>query len=184
MTAFSSRIRCGSSGLLAVLAGLWCGLAGCATVKQFRPSGNGEAGADVFVGHRLEPELSNTIYGDEDDNYRIEICQRQPAPADSTAVDALSFVRIEDFCLKLCGASESVCPELEKRGEAWVEPGDGYLHGPLHSWGWIHIPDGCGEVEISYTAVLVGGADSRELGRKSVRQTLYRRQHKVPSFYK
>lgn len=182
---FGRPARRGLAGVLALLAISCLGIAGCVTVKYFRLPDQDEIPDEVFLGHEMEPLFENSIYSSRDDIFRIDICQRQPAPADSTDLGLLPFVRVEDLCLEICDEEYPACPPLEDDDPDWREIlDDGFVHGPIYRWGWVHIPDSCQTIEINYTAILVDGADSVEIDRKTVRQTLYRKHDKEPSWVK
>ena len=160
-------------------------LTGCATVKRFAPQ-EGEPLVDVFPGHEIEPLFENSIYAEDTNIFRLDICQRQPAPPDSSDFKTLSYVRLENLSIQFSGEGEPVHPTPEDSGNPdWRDVlDDGFLHGPIHHWGWLHIPGSCDWIEITYTAVLVDGEGSEESESRTVRQILYRKHDKVPSFYK
>ena len=175
---------CGRKFVLVTLALAVVNLTGCAiwsvTSKGFVPQ-EGQRGVLVFSCHELESLFWNSLYAKDDNMFSIDICQRQAAPPDSVDISTLDYVRLEDLSISFGGKGDPIRPTPEDR-DHWREIllEDGFLHGPVHAWGWLHIPKSCDWIEITYTAILVSGDGLNEIDRRIVSQVLYRKHEREP----
>jgi|GEM_PF-4707389 len=160
-------------------------LTGCATFKEFVPQED-KRNLKVFPGHEIETLFKNSIYAEDNNNFSLDICQRQAAPTDSSNVHALPHMRLTELRLLFNGEGDPVCPEPEEPDTlAWRGIlDDGFLHGPVHSWGKLHIPESCEFIEITYVAELVGQGNEGGFKPQPVRQVLYRRHDRVSSMFR
>jgi hypothetical protein len=165
--------------ILLTLALAFLNMAGCAlfsvTTKQFVEQDQHRL--LVFSKHEIEPLFRNSLYAEDKNVFSITICQRQPAPPDSVDASTLDYARLEDLSVSFEGEGAPIRLTPTAPGDDdWREIlGDGFLHGPIYHWGWLHIPESCAWIEITYTAILVGGDGSGEIERQIVRQKLYRK---------
>jgi len=173
----------GAGFILLFLALAVSNMAGCAlfsvTTRQFVE--RDQRRLLVFSTHELEPLFRNSLYAEDKNAFSITICQRQPAPPDSVDASTLDHVRLEDLSISFEGEGVPIrLTPTDSRDAEWRKIlEDGFLHGPVHDWGWLHIPEGCAWIEITYTAILVSGDGSGEIDRQTMHQTLFRKHGKT-----
>lgn len=184
MTYVAAYSRYGSKYVLATMVLAAVALSGCTiTAKRFTPQ-ESQRRVLAFSEHELETLFENSIYAKNDNLFSIKICQRQKAPPDSVDSSTLDYVRLEDLSISFSGTGDPVFPAPENPANpGWREilEEDGFLHGPMYNWGWLHIPKDCEWIEITYTAILVSGDASSEIGHRTIRQVLYRKHEKISS---
>ena len=109
---------------VAALAVTTLALTGCTiTLHHFALPGD-DLRFEVFPGHELEILFETSLYAEDDDLFRLAICQRQPAPPDSVDALTLPFVRLSDLVVSFSGDREPVRPAPENAANESRRRGD------------------------------------------------------------
>ena len=163
--------------VVVVLVGL-----GCNTTRYFSLPGKTQE-YRLFGHHFLKVLLTNSVYDEEGQTYRLYISQEyRTQPANGFEIDSVGTIAIDSLCLELTCLKTTLCPKVQYTRMPEGPPvQDGLVIGPAYGWGIVRIPHECDSVTLTFAAVLHDRITAEETRRQPVKMVLSKRTAKISS---